>query len=100
MPGVKLQLAPSVCAVCNTPGILRGLKLVRCRLDRASMRHALDNPEPSAPRQARAAGRHAKSRMHARIGMMRALNMAGPAPAPTAADWLMPRLSSHDAAQL
>jgi hypothetical protein len=22
-----------VCAVCNTPGILRGLKLVRCRLD-------------------------------------------------------------------
>jgi hypothetical protein len=27
-----------------------------CPLNRASMRHALDDPEPSAPKQARAAG--------------------------------------------
>ena len=33
-----------------------------CPLNRASMRHAMDDPEPCASRQAGVAGQHAKSR--------------------------------------
>jgi len=46
----------------RVPRDTTGLELVRSRLDRASMRDALDDPEPFAPRQARVAGQHANSR--------------------------------------
>jgi hypothetical protein len=36
-----------------------------CPLDRASIRHALDNPEPYIPRQTRAAGQHGEPRSKA-----------------------------------
>jgi hypothetical protein len=42
--------------------MLGGLKLVRGRLDHASMGNALDDPEPLAARQASAASKHAEPR--------------------------------------
>jgi len=52
-PRVNVGTVPDTWgARLSTPGILRGLKLMRGCLDRASMGNALDNPEPVAARQA------------------------------------------------
>jgi hypothetical protein len=59
---VIVPMMPTLALQAEHPRILRGLKLVRGRLYRASMAHALNDPEPSAARQARAAGQHAEPR--------------------------------------
>jgi hypothetical protein len=62
------------------------------------MRHALDNAEPSAPRPCRWPICEVT---HARLNWNDAgFEYGRPSPAPPAADWLMPRLPSHDAEQL
>jgi hypothetical protein len=89
-PSLSSGVVLSAQAMARFSGADRRTTGFVCPLDRASMRHALDNPEPHAPRQApeshaaiEALLMSAEDRgplMHAHVGMMLALHGAKPIP--------------------